>query len=134
MDPAALLTLREDPEKLGEIVRCAESFRHFLRHWHFRSIELGEVRILGDVLWPAQEAAAGVMEETARAFFLKARKLGETTLECAFDGWVARFRDRNAVFYRRRRQPRLAVRRRFRRWRCGRTARQRRRGRFPRRR
>ena len=29
-------------------------------------------------------------------YFLKARKLGETTIACAYDAWVMRFRDANA--------------------------------------
>jgi len=94
--PTALPAIRADPEKLAEIVRCAESFRAFLEHWAFVSQEQKQVMMLGPALWPAQEIAADTMEDADKAFFLKARKLGETTIGCAFDGWVMRFRDQNA--------------------------------------
>ena len=43
-------------------------------------------------------APEAVDEHTGKpwVYFLKARKLGETTIACAYDAWVIRFRDTNA--------------------------------------
>lgn len=74
---------------------CTRSFRYFLDFWHFLDQDSGQDRILGEVLWPAQEEFVTTAQEHNWVFFLKARQLGETTIACAFDGWVARFRDNN---------------------------------------
>lgn len=76
----------------AELVRCAKSFRHFLDYWKFVDTDTGKIRCLGEELWPAQEEFVRVAEEQWWVFFLKARQLGETTIECAFDAWVMRFR------------------------------------------
>ncbi len=93
------------PEQQNEVVQCALSFRRFLRHWHFKNRETGAVSAFGScdcepqhpwALWPGQEEFASAMEAHPWLFGLKAGKLGFTELECAFDGWVARFRQPNA--------------------------------------
>lgn len=96
IDPAALSTLRADPSKIQVLAECGESFRRFLDFWHFVDQETGEVRVLGGSLWSGQLEFIGAAELEQRVFYLKARKLGFSTLECAFDGWVMRFRDLNA--------------------------------------
>lgn len=85
-----------DEERFHEALWSANSFRYFLNHWHFLDQDSGQDRILGEVLWPAQEEFVNVAENQNWVFFLKARQLGETTIACAFDGWVQRFRDDNA--------------------------------------
>jgi hypothetical protein len=91
-----LQDITADQAKVDQLIAAATSFREFLNHWHFKNGETGEVQILGHGLWPSQELAVREMEATDKAFFLKARKLGETTLECAFDGWKARFGQANS--------------------------------------
>lgn len=79
-----------------DLARAGEDFREFLNYWHFLDQQTGEDKILGHVLWEAQEEFVRKTAEHDWIFFLKARKLGETTIECAYDGWVLRFRDKNA--------------------------------------
>ena len=67
-------------------------FRTFLDHWHFYDQETRSDRILGHVLWPAQEEYVRASAQHRGIYLLKARKLGESTLATAFDAWVARFR------------------------------------------
>ncbi len=85
----------EDAARLvGAMADPIEGFRVFLDHWYFRP-EGGKKTILGRVLWPAQERFVHVVSEHKWIYLLKARKLGETTIEEAYDAWVARFRDVN---------------------------------------
>ena len=78
-----------------EIEACRNSFHHFLPHWHFKNRETGQVSSFS-TLWPGQERFAELMEREPRILALKAGKLGFTELECAYDGWVALFRQQNA--------------------------------------
>jgi len=91
----ALAEVQDDPKKLEAVIECATSFRGFLNHWYFRDQERAQVKILGRNLWPAQEWAIREMTEVELLYLLKARKLGETTLACAYDAWVLRFRGAN---------------------------------------
>ncbi len=93
---AAADHLQKNPQDRQKLLGAAKSFRQFLNFWRFRDQRTGEVRMLGEVLWPSQEEFVRVAETHPWVYFLKARKLGETTIETAFDGWVARFRDKNA--------------------------------------
>lgn len=90
-------TIRGDERDAPEtpVVRRRLSFREFLAVWQFVADD-GEVRTLGDALWEAQERTAEEFESHRRIFVLKARQLGETTIECAWDGYVAAFGPRNA--------------------------------------
>lgn len=91
-----LAYISDSPEHAQELAMAARSFREFLNHWHFIDQDTGEDRILGHSLWPSQEQHVAYCEREALAlwvYFLKARQLGQSTIECAFDGWVARFRD-----------------------------------------
>lgn len=92
----AVAHFREHPEDAERLARAAVSFREFLNYWHFKDQERKVYRILGEVLWPAQEEFVRSAQADPYVYYLKARKLGETTIETAFDGWVARFRDSNA--------------------------------------
>lgn len=74
---------------------CKQSFSHFLKHWHFKNRETGEVRTFAN-LWDGQVRAVAAMEEHPWLYLLKAGKLGFTELECAFDAWVALYRHQNA--------------------------------------
>lgn len=94
--PEYSAAVQADEEKVQELVRCATSFTHFLRYWKFLDQETGVQRILGEELWDGQEQLVEAMENVPKLFAFKARKLGFTTLEEAYDGWVARFRDKNA--------------------------------------
>lgn len=78
-----------------ELENCRRSFVHFLRWWRFEDRETGVIRSFSS-LWPGQQQAAAAMETEQRLYLLKAGKLGFTELECAFDGWVLRFRQPNA--------------------------------------
>jgi hypothetical protein len=79
----------------SELEACRSSFRHFLRYWRFNSRETGEVASF-ETLWEGQERFAELMEQETWILALKAGKLGFTELECAYDGWVALFRQANA--------------------------------------
>ena len=99
--PAALSVLQDDPEALDLLTRIstlppAEAFRAFLSVWHFRAQETRDVRLLGEHLWPAQEVFIREIADHPHVYALKARKLGQSTIACAFDGFVMRFRDENA--------------------------------------
>lgn len=94
--PDALTQVQEDPALLENIIGAAESFRRFVDFWYFIDQESGTVKILGETLWPGQLQFISATETDSRIFFLKARKLGFSTLEIAYDAWVARFRDTNA--------------------------------------
>jgi len=85
----------DHPRQADETEACRVSFLHFLRHWKFVEREHGVVMTFAE-LWPGQEACVAAMETHPWLFMLKAGKLGFTELECAFDGWVARFRQANA--------------------------------------
>lgn len=88
--------IQENPADAEVLAKVATDFREWLNYWHFLDQETGQTRILGEVLWEAQEEFVRQTKEHSWIFFLKARKLGETTIECAYDAWVMRFRDVNA--------------------------------------
>jgi hypothetical protein len=99
--PAALPVLQDDREALELLTRIctgspAEAFRAFLSVWHFRAQETKDVRLLGEHIWEAQELFIREIAEHPHAYALKARKLGQSTIACAYDGFVMRFRDENA--------------------------------------
>lgn len=91
----ALQRIEQNPKIAEELAACATSFRAFLPYWHFLDQETGKQRKLGNVLWPGQEEFVETMALSDFIYALKARKLGFTTLEQAYDGWVARFRSPN---------------------------------------
>jgi Terminase RNaseH-like domain len=93
---AGLYHLQHNPDDLDLFIRAATDFRVFLNLWQFTNQEAGSNAVLGEVLWPAQEEFVRMAVEHPWVFFLKARKLGETTIACAYDAWVIRFRDQNA--------------------------------------
>ncbi|KKN69201.1 hypothetical protein LCGC14_0443770 [marine sediment metagenome] len=89
-------TLAEDEQEA--LARCEEfprGFYEFLRHWKFVNRETGIVGTFEE-LWPGQEAAAERMVAHKWLFLLKAGKLGFSELECAWDGYVARFAQQRA--------------------------------------
>jgi len=97
--------VQRNPRDLSFFIRATTDFRAFLDAWQFTDQESGKIRVLGEVLWPAQEefvrmtaAPEARDQQTGKdwVFLLKARKLGETTIACAYDAWVLRFRDTNA--------------------------------------
>jgi hypothetical protein len=99
--PAGLTVLQDDPGALALLTRIctgspAEAFRAFLSVWQFRAQETKDVRLLGEHLWEAQELFVREIAEHPHVYALKARKLGQSTIACAYDGFVMRFRDENA--------------------------------------
>jgi len=87
--------VRHDPAKIGAVQRIMHptaGFRVFLNYWRFRDQESGEIRMLGDVLWQGQEEFIRHVAVDRFMFALKARKLGFTTIEQAFDGYCSRWR------------------------------------------
>jgi hypothetical protein len=98
--PDALSAL-QDQEALELLVRIgsadpAEAFRAFLSVWRFRAQETMDIRVLGEGLWPAQELFIQEIASHPHVYALKARKLGQSTIACAYDAFVLRFRDQNA--------------------------------------
>jgi hypothetical protein len=83
------------PHQSSELEACQHSFRHFLPYWQFTNRETGEIGSLA-APWTGQVQLAELIESEPWIFALKAGKLGFTELECAYDGWVARFRQLNA--------------------------------------
>ena len=96
VDPRAMPVLRAGGDKLRALVAANASFRAFLDHWRFVDQETGRIRVLGESLWPGQERFVEAVSGEPRVMGLKARKLGWTTIECAWDGYVARFGSANA--------------------------------------
>jgi hypothetical protein len=87
--------VRQDEDKWTALYACQRSFAAFLPYWKFSDPATGKVLTLGDELWPGQVDFVQTMMTEDLIFALKARKLGFTTLETAFDAWCARFRDPN---------------------------------------
>jgi hypothetical protein len=52
---AGLQHVQGHPDDLDLLIRLATDFRAFLDVWQFRAQEAGEIQILGEVLWEAQE-------------------------------------------------------------------------------
>jgi hypothetical protein len=98
---SSALAALQDPGELALLATIctapsAEAFRAFLSLWRFRAQETGDVRLLGDHLWPAQETFIAAIAEHPHLYALKARKLGQSTIASAYCGYVLRFRDQNA--------------------------------------
>lgn len=79
----------------AELEDCRCSFLYFLKYYSFKNRETGEVTSFFD-LWGGQAEFAALAQEQPWLLVLKAGKLGFTELECAFDVWVALFRQPNA--------------------------------------
>lgn len=108
--PAAPERSPQEQSFIAEQLRlCAQSFPHFLAWWRFRNRETGMTQSFGGLAtdiethedrfvfdWPGQSQFAEAAAEHPWLFALKAGKLGFTEIECAYDAWVARFRQRNA--------------------------------------
>lgn len=95
--PEYAAEVHSDSAKRDELVRCSASFLHFLDYWYFLDQERGRQRKLNkEQLWAGQYQLVSYMEQALWLYVLKARKLGFTTLEQAYDAWVLRFRDTNA--------------------------------------
>ncbi len=96
-----LMGFREDgklklsAEEHAVLDSCRASFLAFLPYWQFKNRETGEIASMGD-LWEGQRRFAQLMQEEPWILALKAGKLGFTELECAYDAWVALFRQANA--------------------------------------
>ena len=78
------------PDDWKVLARCATDFRFFLDYW-WVAPEGFTPRRLGQGLWAAQDEFVRVAKLHDWIFYLKARQLGESTIECAFDGWRLRF-------------------------------------------
>jgi hypothetical protein len=83
------------PEQLSELARCAMSVTYFRRYWRYICRETGEEKSFATI-WPGQQKLEDAAEEDDHVAALKAGKNGFTEWECMYDGWVARFRSRNA--------------------------------------
>ncbi len=84
------------PEQELELDKLKTDFRGFLKYWRFVNRETGKIQKFADHLWEGQEDFCDAMDTYPWIFALKAGKLGFTELECAYDGWVMRFRQINA--------------------------------------
>lgn len=85
-----LAARRTTPAQEQILVDCALSFWGFLNYWQFKNRETGAITTFAR-LWHGQADLADAMEEHPWLFVLKAGKLGFSELECAYDGWIARF-------------------------------------------
>lgn len=94
--PDAIEHLKANPRDYATLLLAATDFRHFLTLWRFLDQETGTVRTLGNELWAGQAKFVDIAQTDPKVWQLKARKLGISTLEIAFDAWCARFRDTNA--------------------------------------
>lgn len=92
-------------ERNAILARARRDFRYFLQFWEFVNRETGDVQTFGHwdqeadsfvFTWEGQDELGGAMEAHPWLFALKAGKLGFSELECAYDAWVVRFRQRNA--------------------------------------
>lgn len=93
LSPEGAAWLAADPEAHHEeLMAVALDFRVFLNYWKFVNQDTGKVQTLGDGLWAAQEEFVRRTKMHDWIFYLKARQLGETTIACAYDAWVLRFR------------------------------------------
>ena len=93
--PDHIKTLQNHPDLLEELGKCATDFRFFLNYWRFKDQEHGEIKTLGHELWGGQETFCTAVVTHNKLYALKARKLGFTTIETAYDAWCGRFRDTN---------------------------------------
>src|SRR3990167_10673556 len=82
-------------KQLAEIGRCAADVTYFRRYWRYLCRETGAEKSFATI-WPGQEKLEARGREHAHLAALKAGKNGFTEWECMYDGWVARFRSRNA--------------------------------------
>ena len=85
----------DDLEALRRCEDYPKGFYEFLRHWRFVNRETGLIQTF-ETLWSGQEAAAERMVVHPWLFLLKAGKLGFSELECAWDGYIARFKQPRA--------------------------------------
>lgn len=88
----------EHPDPSAERAACAHpltGFAHFLKHWKFANRDTGGIQTFAH-LWPGQENVVDLMVSRPWLILLKAGKLGFSELECAYDGWVALYRQPNA--------------------------------------
>lgn len=93
LTPAGVAWSQISEENAVEAYRVSTDFRYFLKYWRFVNQDTGRVETLGEGLWPAQEKFVQVTKHYNWIYYLKARQLGETTIACAYDAWVLRFRD-----------------------------------------
>lgn len=91
LSPEGVRWMQQSEENAQELYRCATDFRYFLRYWKFVNQETMKVQTLGE-LWPSQDVFVTATQQFNWVYFLKARQLGETTIACAYDAWVLRFR------------------------------------------
>lgn len=91
LTPQAAKILEDDPALRLEAEVVTMSFGEFVGYWTFRSPDSSELVRLADP-WPGQREFIGTVERHDRVFALKARKQGFSTLETAFDAWVALIR------------------------------------------
>ncbi len=99
MAEEAAATVAEELEAQGEppdVEACRESFLEWLRWWPFKNRETGEILTFAS-MWPGQRDLAQIMMDNPWVFALKAGKLGFTEEECAWDGWIARFKPNSRI-------------------------------------
>jgi hypothetical protein len=104
VDPKYAAEIQNDPEKMRILIGCATDFRVFLNYWHFKNQNNGKIEVLGHEVWSGQELFIERVQTHDKIYALKARKLGYTTIEQAYDGWVARFKEGSRVHLFSRRQ------------------------------
>jgi hypothetical protein len=95
MAPAAEHVERAEQAVILRLCAGSDGFRYFLPHWRFKNRDTGEITSFTR-LWRGQAQLVERMIIDPELFVLKAGKLGFSELECAWDGWVALFKQPNA--------------------------------------
>lgn len=96
LSPQQLARIQADPELRAQAIAVTADFREFARMWRFRDPDTNQVVSLSD-LWEGQELLIDAIEAHAFLQILKSRKLGFTTLETAWDGFVLMTRPNSRV-------------------------------------
>lgn len=96
LSPQQLARIQADPELRAQAIAVTADFREFARLWRFRDPDTNQVVFLSN-LWEGQELLIDAMEAHAFLDILKSRKLGFTTLETAWDGFILMTRSNSRV-------------------------------------
>jgi hypothetical protein len=96
LSPQQLARIQADPELRARAIAITADFREFARLWRFRDPDTNQVISLSDP-WQGQELLIDAMDAHAFLDILKSRKLGFTTLETAWDGFILMTRPNSRV-------------------------------------
>jgi hypothetical protein len=93
----AVRIIQADPAQADLLYAALTDFRTFLRYWRFTNGETGRTEVLGDAIWPGQQRIIDAMIDHPQVILAKSRKVGASTLEIAYCGYVLRTRPEGLV-------------------------------------